>query len=126
MRCAAFDKSCVFKNDVIDWITVASITAATSGISLALSCLLSTRLTNGLTTNGSVRPATRLMATSNRPSSSSHFRGRTSLQISGIALRKSVFFFCWSVPARVPPPRGERSARIPIPIPPRIVPIDYS
>ena len=87
MRCAAFDNNCVFENDVIDWMIVATSTAITSGISMSLSCFLSTRLTNGLATYGSVRPATRLMATSTRPRSSSHFLGRTSLQISGIALR---------------------------------------
>ncbi len=66
------------------------------------------------------------MATRASPSSNSHFRGRTSRQISGIAFRKSVFFLGGSMPARTPCPRGERSARIPIPIPPRIVAIDYS
>ena len=69
-----------------------------------------------LVESGSTRPATRLMAISTNPPSSSQRRGRTSFQTSGMTRLKSVFFLVGVPPAAalavfVP---GERSARIDI------------
>ena len=47
-------------------------------------------------------------------------------QTSGIALRKLILFFDRSALARALRPCGERSACIPIPSPPRIVPMNSS